>query len=276
MKFSQLGVKLLLAAVCWGVVPNAARAVIHEYYVGVDGLQTLASGTYAGLANPNYGRLIMLYAHPNETTPANNHFHGIGAYSYAGPAASPTVNATNANNRLPETYTGQAPLTLLPGSGPLAGKRISGLSGEPYGDLSLHSIHDLDGYAEMSPEWYMYHSSGGRYKATALDGLDLAVEIVSMTPGLKLGLDGLSEAGQQLAVGGESALPAELLFWTEGDAALGTYAAALRLVDRSGTFASSGTFNIDFAVIPEPSAAALGALALVSAGLYRRRQSQEA
>jgi MYXO-CTERM domain-containing protein len=183
------------------------------------------------------------------------------------------VNPTSANNRLPETYTGQAPLTLLPGSGPLAGKRISGLSGEPYGDLSLHSIHDLDGYAEMSPEWYMYHSSGGRYKANALDGLDLAVEIVSMTPGLKLGLDGLSDAGQQLAVGGESNLPAELLFWTEGDAALGTYVAQLQLVDRSGTFASSGTFNIDFAVIPEPTTAALGALTLVGAGLRRRRRT---
>jgi hypothetical protein len=41
------------------------------YIIGVDSLTTFTSGTYAGLPNPNYGRLTLLYAH---YTPGTEHF----------------------------------------------------------------------------------------------------------------------------------------------------------------------------------------------------------
>lgn len=117
-----VGAAILGVAVSW---TGLAQASLVEFYVGVDNQQTITGGDYAGLPNPNFGRLTFLFAHPNETTPANTHYHGIGVWSYSGPAASPTVNSTNANNRIPETYTGQEPLPLFPGQGAQAGKWVS-------------------------------------------------------------------------------------------------------------------------------------------------------
>jgi hypothetical protein len=240
-----------------------ARAAEHNYYLTVDGRPTLASGTYAGQANPNSGRLTLLYAHWNDDTPSSNHFHGIGVYSLTGAADAPTVLDTNGNNRLPENFTAQAPLTLQAGAGAYAGKFVSGENGEHYSDLTLYSIHDLAAEATLnptSPEGYMYNSNAG-YKNTPMTGLDVALEIVSISPGLNLGQAGLNQPGDRLAIGGEASWPFEPVFWTNGDALPGHYSAALRLVDQANVFGSSGTFHVDFAIVPEPGSIGMALLA---------------
>ncbi|MCO6046089.1 all3515 family Zur-repressed PEP-CTERM protein [Aeoliella sp. ICT_H6.2] len=246
--------KTSIACVAMGLscLAQSASAEFLNYYVGLDTRSEITYGTYLGLSNPNQDRLTFLYAHPNEESPESNHFHGIGAHSYEGPVESPTATPTNSNNRLPETYTGQAPLTLQTGSGEYAGKLVSGENGEHYSDLTIANIHDMAGFAEDAPETYMYNSSAMGYQGS-LDGVQLGLEVVSITPGLYLGSEGLT-AGETLEVGDLTALPFEPVFWTEADAVPGTYSAELRLVDLGGNLQSSGTFNIDFAVsaVPEP------------------------
>ena len=244
----------------------------NNMYLAIDGRNPLAHGTYTGLENPNLGNLTLIYAHWNQENPAINHFHPIGSASYEGPIESPTVVSTNTNNRIPEYFTEQAPLTLQPGTGDLAGKLISGENGEHYSDITFFSIHDLAAAGEDTPEATMYNSSGGGYAAGSLDGMNVAIELISMSPGLYLGLEELSEAGDQLVIGGENNLPFEPIFWTNDDAAPGSYTAAFKLVDLSGTFPSSGAINFDFAVVPEPTGWGLALLAGCLVTPLRRRR----
>ncbi|HEY1121021.1 MAG TPA: hypothetical protein VGE67_05455, partial [Haloferula sp.] len=53
----------------------SSEAALVSYYVGVDGLQTITTGEFAGQANPNYNHLTFLYAHNDEVTPSSNHYH---------------------------------------------------------------------------------------------------------------------------------------------------------------------------------------------------------
>ena len=244
MKIQTLFVNVL-ALIC--IATSAYAQDQNTFYIAIDGRNPLAHGTYTGLENPNIGNLTLAYAHWNEENPAINHFHPIGAASYEGPIESPTVTSTNTNNRIPEYFREQAPLSLQPGTGDLEGLLISGENGEYYSNTTFYSIHDLGAAAEGAPEAVMYNSSGGGYAAGALDGMNLAIEVISMTPGLYLGLEQLAEAGDQLVIGGEANLPFEPIFWTAGDAAPGAYTAEFRLIDLSGTFPSSGAINFDFA-----------------------------
>lgn len=250
---------------------NPVSAEVHDFYVGLDTRDQITFGTYLGLDNPNKGRLTFLFAHPNEGNPETSHFHGIGVHSYEGPVDSAVATTTNGNNRIPETYTGQAPLTLLPGTGSYTGKLVSRANEEHYSDLTIHNVHDLSGFAPDATETYLYNSSAMGYQGS-LDGVDLALEIVSITPGLKLGAAGLG-AGETLPIGGTNALPFEPVFWTEADVPAGDYSAELRLVDQSGNLASSGTFHIDFAVsrVPEASSFTILGLALLGAVVVRCR-----
>jgi hypothetical protein len=118
------------------------------YIIGVDSLTTLTSGTYAGLPNPNYGRLTFLYAH---YTPGTEHFHSIGAWSYIGSRDNPVVRNTSNNNRIPELGqrnrpNGQRYLNLRPGNGAFAGKWISGQDGGPYSNLTMRPFDYLFGF----------------------------------------------------------------------------------------------------------------------------------
>lgn len=261
--FRALSGMLLLFSAMAPAASAAQHNAQHNYYLTVDGRPTLTSGTYAGQANPNSGRLTLLYAHWNDATPSSNHFHGIGVYSLTGLAGTPTVLDTSGNNRLPETYTAQVPLTLKAGAGEYAGKLVSGENGEHYSDLTLYSIHDLAAEAMANPtgpEGVMYNSNAG-YKNTPLTGLNLALEIVSISPGLNLGLAGLHQSGARLTIGGEASWPSEPVFWTDASAAPGNYSAALRLVDLAGQFSDSGTFHVDFAVVPEPGSVRMALIA---------------
>lgn len=267
-----LTIALGLLTISLAATPALAQQ--RGFYVTVDGRNPLSFGTYLGLENPNLGKLTFLYAHWNQENPANNHFHSIGSYSYSGPFESPTVMTTNTNNRIPETYTNQAPLTLTPGTDGLAGRLISGSNGEHYSDITLYSIHDMASQPAGSPEAFMYNSSGGGYSSTSMNGMNLAIELVSMTPGLYLGVEQLSQPGDRLTIGGESNLPFEPIFWTWEDAPVGNYSAEFKLVDLSGTYAESGTINFDFAVVPEPGSMTLAAFAaLGTLAVARRRRA---
>ena len=142
---------LVIAGLMSGGLAHASEPLRADegigFYVGIDSLATIASGTYAGLANPNYGRLTYLMEH-------GNHFHGIGAYSYTGGAAAPVINGSNANNRIPELSARISPLpgtlALSAGSGEFAGKLVSGVLGDSvahhdYSYLGTSSIQSLSG-----------------------------------------------------------------------------------------------------------------------------------
>lgn len=272
---TKLQMKLQLAIYTLAILSAAVTVYGQDqntFYIAIDGRNPLAHGTYTGLENPNQGNLTLAYAHWNEENPAINHFHPIGAASYEGPIESPMVTSTNANNRIPESYTEQAPLSLQPGTGDLAGKLISGENGEYYSNTTFYSIHDLAAATDGAPEATMYNSSGGGYAGGALDGMNLAIELISMSPGLYLGLEQLSAAGDQMRIGSESDLPFEPIFWTDDAAAPGTYTAEFKLVDLSGTFPSSGAINFDFAVVPEPAGFGMALLAGLAGGFVRRRR----
>ena len=263
-----IGVALLASF----AISGEARADLSEFYIGTDNLETFTSGTYNGLQNPNYGRLTFLYAH-------GNHYHSIGAYAYTGAnlGASTVVEDTNSNNRIPETYTTQAPLVLTAGSGGYAGKLVSNpLVGVDYSDLETRNVHSLDG----SPDDVngLFNSSSDRWSAELGDGLGghahIHLELVSATPGLNVGSltnpNALSVGGDTHVGDGDELFSFTPVLWVDGAAAPGTYTAEFRLVDENGYLGDSGRFFVDSQVVPEPSSLVLAILGLpVALGLRR-------
>jgi hypothetical protein len=251
-------------------------AEIIEFYVGRDGMQTFTSGIYSGLANPNLGRLTLLFAH-------EDHFHGIGAYSYTGTPPAHTVQITNANSRLPEASTAQPPLSMTPGSGLYAGKLVTAHDpAEHYSNLNFRSIQDLSTYANPSPEYTLYHSSANRWNGP-LTGAQIALELVSKSPELGIGTDAslsaLADPGDRLTLGPGDSLTELLTFWTDGNATPGTaYSAEFKLVDLSPSgIAESGTFSFDVRAVPEPASWLLMALCAAAVAVWqgvRRRHSE--
>ncbi|NJM72626.1 MAG: PEP-CTERM sorting domain-containing protein [Scytonema sp. RU_4_4] len=233
-----------------------------EYFVGLDTLQVLTSGTYAGLENPNYNRLTFLYAH-REEDPTTNHFHGIGAYSYSDSQSNPTINSTNTNNKIPETYTQQSPLTLLPGTGVFTGRLISTSSNEEYSNLKTQPVLSLKNSTE-SADQYLLNSSNNRWQGS-LEGATIGLQLVSISDGLNVanesGSNLFSFVGDVYTIGSGNNFSFTPTFWTDAAAPQGTYSATFKLVDLGTVnnrtlFGESGTFSFDFQVkpIPEPTA----------------------
>ena len=263
--------KAPLAAVALLALPHSGEAAFVSYYIGVDGMQTIDSGEFSGLANPNGNRLTFLYAHPNEETPANNHYHPKRVFRYQpGTAASPVIE-TNPSNYLPEGSN--PPLVMTAGSGLYDGKSV--VREEPGNHFSLihfKSTPDLADFAAGSGEHHMFNSSSGRWTGS-LAGADAHLVLVSMTPGLNIGtgsslLSGLVHPGDERHLG--EAIDFSPVFWVDGNAAGGPYTADFKLVDESGTFGDPGVFQFRFNVVPEPSTAILTGVALFL-GLRRRR-----
>ncbi len=256
---------LLLAAALPAVAAEAARQADGiAYYVGIDTRLVVPSGTYAGLANPNAGRLTLLYDH-------GDHFHGIGAYSLSGPAAAPTVLNTNTNNRLPEPYTRVSPETsaigLLPGSGAFAGRWVSGVlpAGAPaaeYSLLGIASVQSLDDRSAAAD--LLFHSSANRWSAHFF-GVNVGLRLLDISPGLQVAAGGVMDifdGGNTFALGDSGSFEFMPTFHVAQGAAAGVYSASFMLVNLSPAtnrnVFDGGVFHIDLAVpVSEPHPAAL-------------------
>lgn len=248
------------------------------FYIGVDSLATVASGTFAGLANPNAGRLTLLFDH-------GDHFHGIGAYSYSGSVSAPVIDPTNTNNRIPETYArtdadNQA-LALTAGTGAFAGKLVSAVQAagvnHEYGHLGAASIQSLAGLGEQADA--LYGSSGARW-SQAYEGVLVGLKLESISAGLKVAAQGdldLFDTSNVAALGDGQSLSFLPTFYVDSTAAAGTYTAQFSLVNLGSNQAvlDGGTFYIDFAVapaVPEPGTWAMLAAGLATLGVVARRR----
>jgi hypothetical protein len=242
-----------LAVLAVWLLAMSAQAIDTKYYIAVDNAEVLASGTYAGLSNPNYGRLTFLFAHTNDADPSTNHFHAISAYSYTGEVANPTTISTNTNNRIPELFTGDLPLRLLPGTGAYAGKLISQDTGEEYSHLNMASVQALSSFPSDAPEGFLFHSSSNRW-STPLNGAVVALQLVSITPKLHIAdAQGNPVLARQPRhhLGDGNSLAFLPTFWVKEGATVGTYSVTFKLVDvrTEGTpLGDSGRFTLDFRV----------------------------
>ena len=146
-----------------------------------------------------------------------------------------------------------------------------------YSDVELASMNQLNGFPSGSEEEVLFNSSGGRWNLS-LSGAELALELISATPGLHIGTpdstDVLATPGSLFPIGNGAGFSFVPVFWTDSNAPLGTYSATMRLHDlrTSSPVLSSGEFSVDFAAVPEPSAVILvGSGLLMAIGFYRRR-----
>jgi len=246
---------LLIAVFLLGMHAPSAISFTEQadYFVAVDGLETIASGTFAGLPNPNVGRLTLLVAHRSVEDPASNHFHAIGAYTYASIEGGPPFEiSTSTNNRIPEISTGFLPLPLHRGTGIHRHHLVSRPTETEYSNLRIASIQSLADFAPESPEGILFLSSGGRW-ASRLDGAEVAMQRVSLTPGLHVS----DERGRPIllerlhGLGDGNTLAVFPTYFTHRLASVGTYSATLKLVDRrprDQRFGDSGRFTFDFRV----------------------------
>jgi hypothetical protein len=267
---------------------------LPDFYVGVDGRQTI---TYRGpndaagvsLANPNFGRLTLLFAHTYADVPANNHYHGIGAYSYSGPAANPTVVDTSSGNRIPEVYqrnAGYPPLFLIKADPSRPGQYVSGYDrNNEYHDLLTASPQLLTGANLPAGAGVLFNSSAQRW-TTALGAAQLEVEVVDITPGLNilnaLGGDafytsGVDSVGRRFGIGTGDNFQFKPLFAVDGAAPVGSnYSVTFRLHDArtSGGFGSSGRFGFDLQTsnAPEPGVGVLTVAGALGFAVVRRRR----
>ncbi|MFN7019198.1 MAG: all3515 family Zur-repressed PEP-CTERM protein [Fimbriimonadales bacterium] len=270
-------IALATAAIADGDTPT------DVYIIGVDSLTTFTAGAYAGLPNPNYGRLTFLYAH---YTPGTEHFHGIGAWSYSGDRNNPIVRNTNNNNRIPELAQrdrqgGQRYLELRPGSGVFAGKWISGLDGGEYSNLRMRPFDYLFGFQSDERVDRLINSSGGRWRTVLPTNAIIGLQLTEISNGLNIARrDGTPinlQLGQVLTLGTGADWVFDPVFWVADGASEGVYSVGFRLLDMNTAqgytpIRDSGVFYLDFYVVPEPSSLlALGAGLAGLIGLRRRQ-----
>lgn len=274
MKTSQSIVsKYALSLAAAFVLTPLADGAFVSYYVGVDRLSTIASGTYAGLSNPNHNRLTFLYAHVYPDAPASNHYHSKGIFRYTGDNLGEGLTATEISpaNYLPEGTLPPLDLSFTSG-GLYEGKLVSTVQGgNGFSNLTIEDTGTLSGFPPGSGEDVLFNSSTGRWNGS-LTGADVHLQLVSLSAGLNVGnsttLNLFVNPGDELHL--DESFSFTPLFWTNADAAPGVYTAQFKLTDESGTFGDSGTFDFRFNVVPEPSSALLGAFGALA--LLRRRR----
>lgn len=276
--------KALLWVVLAGVAPAASANADHYifgdegvgFFIGIDNRATMVSGIYGGKPNPNYNRLTWLFDHSASSSP---HYHGIGAYSYSGPAELPVAGDTNSNNVIPESYTLLPPIALHPGSGIYAGAlRSVSDDGSLYSFLGSKSTASLAGFEEGTVAFDLYHSSSDRY-ADSLAGIEVGLQLISYTYGLRVGTESvvnLFSAGDTISLGDGDSIDFKPVFSVLAGAPGGMYTAGFRLVNLTDGSAimDSGRFYVNFAPVPEPATYALLALGLMAVGFAVRRGRQ--
>ena len=253
------------------------------FYVGVDSRVTIPTGTFAGMTNPNAGRLTLLFDH-------GDHFHGIGAFTITGTAAAPVVTPTSTNNRIPEPYTVVSPATAaIPlaaaGTGLYAGHWVSSVlaAGQPtfdYSHLGIASIQTLNDVSAATD--LLFHSSGNRYSAN-YQGVTVGLRLISATAGLMVGFgNNLNVFGSSAtyALGSSGSFQAMPTFYVADSALAGMYSAQFRLVNLgpNANVTNSGNFFFDFSVaqpIPEPQtwAMLLAGMAVLGSLAHKRRRT---
>ncbi len=256
----SVSLSLLAFGLSMSASAYAHTSDLAGYYIGVDARSTIPSGTYAGQAEPNIGNLTLLLNH-------GDHYHGIGAYSYSGPAATPTTNDTNSNNRIPEIFSLEAPLALNWGSGSLySGKLTSQNNPSEYGNLTFARVDTLADHDVGSEEQILFNSSANRW-STLLGNTSIGLQLISATTGLFVGdAQNTNLFTNSDTISLDSYLDTEFapIFWTASNLPAGKYTAEFRLVGLNDANINSGRFYFDFApvAVPVPTAAWLFASGL--------------
>ncbi|TAG10204.1 MAG: PEP-CTERM sorting domain-containing protein [Verrucomicrobia bacterium] len=271
---------IALGALAMSAIIATSASAMVSYYIGVDNRTTIPSGTYMGLANPNFGNLTFLYAHTYTDTPNINHYHSKSTIVYTGPnlgAGTATVNTTN--NFLPE---GSAPpLLLQAGVGAYADKLVNIPDpANPFSMLDVEDTAKLSSFPAGTPEHFLFTSSAMRWVGS-IAGADVHMKLVSATPGLFFGTGTDPNVNPFEDADGlhlEDSFRFSLFPWVANTAAPGDYRAVFELEDERpavvggpSPFGDSGRFEFRFRVIPEPSGAALTAIAGALMALRRRR-----
>jgi hypothetical protein len=152
----------------------------------------------------------------------------------------------------------------------------------------MGTIHELDGYAPTTAEYWMrYGNRGkiggpagpsdtiGRYSGSLVGG-NIALTLVDITPGLHVGVNGdldIFDASNTYVLGDGLTLRFEPTFWTNSSATPGNYRASFMLHDLNSAttgMLDSGVFHLDFQVVPEPVSLVL--LGVGSAFMTRKRR----
>jgi len=262
MGISVMGLSVVTAPQI-SLAQTVGHSTHHHLMIGRDNLQTLTSGTYTGLPNPNYNRLSLLFPHLHNPVSTSG-LHAIGIYSYTGPAINATIISTNTNNRLPEI--GKAPaLPLTPGTGVFTNKMVSGKTEDNmYSDLKMKPLdHLTDDLADPFVQ-AIYNAGNGRWNQLLGDDASISVELVAVSPGLGIaneqGQNLFNTVGDTYLIGQGDHFSFTPIFYASPSTTDQNYSASFRILDTNTNnnrtpWLSSGTFsiNVQATAVPEPS-----------------------
>ena len=268
-------------------IQQSSKADLSQYYIGRDARPVVTTGTYSGLANPNFNRLTMLWADPVSANPSNNHYHSKGVYSYFGPNTGATTGVNPWNglfgtaNIVPESPL-IADILMRPGTGAFSGMLRTGFDdAAKFSNLEMRGVDDLSTYAPGTSEQFMFNSSGNRWSGL-MAGSNISWELLNISPGLSIhdqsGTTIMSAAGQSYNLGnvGATGFRFKPIFAVSDSATPGTdFTATFKLTDSSTANAGSswlegGQFQIQVTAVPEPTSIGLLVVGLVGIGVASR------